>query len=69
MMQFCGQHNICGKFNNIEAMELAKENVIKYYKVVGKFLFPLSCNLIIFFSNLTLQEGASGIDIEKGWDL
>ena len=36
MMQFCGQENFCGRFNNKDALEKAKENVIKYYAVVGK---------------------------------
>ena len=35
IMQFCGHDPVCRKFNNPEALQIAKENVDKYYKVVG----------------------------------
>ena len=34
-MQFCGHEPICRKFNNPEALQKAKVNVEKFYKVVG----------------------------------
>lgn len=35
IMQFCGHEPICRQFNNAEALQKAKNNVEKYYKVVG----------------------------------
>ena len=35
MMLFCGQREVCARFNNQEALELAKRNVAKHYSVVG----------------------------------
>ena len=34
-MLYCGQSEVCARFNNKEAMELAKQNVAKHYAVVG----------------------------------
>ena len=35
LMQFCGQHSVCAKFNSKEALERAKANVAAHYTVVG----------------------------------
>ena len=35
VLQFCGHDPICRKFNSPEALQRAKENVEKFYKVVG----------------------------------
>ena len=35
VMQFCGHDPICRKFNHPQALQQAKENVEKYYRVVG----------------------------------
>ena len=35
MMLYCGQTEVCAKFNNREAMEQAKKNVAQHYAVVG----------------------------------
>ena len=35
MMLFCGQRELCARFNNQEALELAKRNVAQHYSVVG----------------------------------
>lgn len=34
-MQFCGHEPICRKFNNLQALQIAKANVEKYFPVVG----------------------------------
>jgi dermatan/chondrotin sulfate uronyl 2-O-sulfotransferase UST len=35
VMQFCGHHPICREFNSEVALQIAKNNVEKYYPVVG----------------------------------
>ena len=35
LMQFCGQHSVCAKFNSKDALERAKANVAAHYTVVG----------------------------------
>ena len=35
MSQFCGHAEVCKQFNNPESLQMAKENVEKYYPVVG----------------------------------
>ena len=35
MMLFCGQREVCARFNNQEALEMAKRNVAQHYTVVG----------------------------------
>ena len=35
ILYFCGHHEICNKFNNPLALQLAKSNVEKYYPVIG----------------------------------
>ena len=32
---FCGQHRFCAEFNSTKALALAKENLDRYYTVVG----------------------------------
>ena len=35
VLYFCGHEHVCRKFNNPEALQLAKVNVEKHYPVVG----------------------------------
>ena len=57
MSQFCGHSEICRKFNNPQALQLAKENVQKFYPVVGvmelmnETLAVLEKKLPHFFAN------------------